>query len=244
MNTTMLAILCILLHGCVVKDITGDARIVIGCFGDSNTMTTGGSWCDNLSPLVSPYHWEVMNYGWPGATARNENPSGPPPCGGILAFGVPKCSLWWIQSALTGFPPPLNPYLAPMDVVLLAYGTNDIRNGVTMYGNSALQLIPPLIVHAYREDIAALPAGTLVLIALVPPFNPYAPSPPAPAWDPRWNQVVLATNQLIRQSWPANRIVDFYAVASVPGDYADLVHLNAGGQQKRAAAAYNALIHS
>jgi len=244
MKQAMLAILCILLHGCVVKDITGDERIVIGCFGDSNTMTTGGSWCDNLSPLVSPYHWEVMNYGWPGATARNENPSGPAPCGGVLAFGAPKCSLWWLQSALTGFPPPLNAYLAPVDVVFLAYGTNDIHNGVSAYGDKARRVIPQLIVQAYLDDIAALPAGTLVLVALIPPFNPYAPSPPAEPWDSRWNRVVQATNHLIQQTWPANRIVDFYAIASVPKDYSDLVHLNVGGQQKRAAAAYNALLNS
>src|SRR5207244_13068868 len=96
----------------------------------------------------------------------------------------------------------------------------------------------------YLDYIAGLPAVTLVLVALTPPFAPSAPSPPAEPWDSRWNPVVQATNRLIQQTWPANRIVDFYAITSVPKDYSDLVHLNVGGQQKRAAAAYNALLNS
>jgi lysophospholipase L1-like esterase len=242
MRIAMLAVFCLALVGCVVKDINGDGKTLLACYGDSNTIglpAAGPSWCDDLKQQVVLFNWQVTNYGWPGVSGVNENPSGQPPCGGLLPFGGPGCSLGWVEYAVSGGTPPFNPYLGAADVVMLAYGTNDVAVNVQQYGDAAITVLPPRLIQAYRDDIAALPTGTLVFVALIPPFYQY----PGRTWDPRWNQVVVAINTLIKATWPANRIIDLYS-GYVPADYSDNVHFVASGQQKRATAAYNALINS
>jgi lysophospholipase L1-like esterase len=116
------------------------------------------------------------------------------------------------------------------DVYILAYGTNDLR-----------RLSPAAVVAAYERVRDALRAeGRRVLVATTPPRFP--PAPPDPS--------IAELNALLRRRIPARDIVDFDSRATST-DYdadgqrllhRDGVHVNMRGQEKRAAAAREALV--
>src|SRR5262249_7966826 len=92
------------------------------------------------------------------------------------------------------------------DVVVLAFGTNDLRP-IRNKTAPPEQLVPTYQAHARKLGRGGVP---LVLIALPPP-----PVPPSPASDlPR----IDAANDLLRRTFPASGLLDF-ATGMVPADY-------------------------
>ncbi len=108
------------------------------------------------------------------------------------------------------------------DVVISAFGTNDL----------AQQIDPAEIVAAYfRQWRQSAAAGAEFFVALTPPATP--------ASDPA-NARVEELNELLRRSFPAERLIDFASGLS-PSDFVDAVHLAPSGQAQRARAAREAL---
>jgi lysophospholipase L1-like esterase len=173
----------------------GPVKIV--CVGDSNTMPAPAfeKWCAKLGRELGP-RFTTVDRSWWGTTAVDE--------------GTPYAGRYLVDGALE-----LDP-----DVVILAWGTNDLLHGIA----------PERIVAAYREHDGRIGArGATALVALTQPF---LPEPKAGL-----NERVRETNEAIRAAFPADRIVDF-AAGLVPEDYAPGgVHIFEGAQTKRAHAA-------
>ena len=108
------------------------------------------------------------------------------------------------------------------DVVLLAYGTNDL-----MRHTSPEQVVAATLGHVLR----AREEGVDAFVAL---------TPPAPQLGGDFGERVEALNALLRRAVHPDRILDFHSGFSA-ADFADTVHLDAGGQEKRARAAWAAL---
>jgi lysophospholipase L1-like esterase len=107
-------------------------------------------------------------------------------------------------------------------VVVLAFGTNDLR-----YGSS-----PRAVARRYQAlRRRAEAGGAVVYLALTPPVLP--PDPDAE----RIAREVTRLNLMLRETWPSSRLLDFHTGFG-PGDFeSDGVHVSDAGQRKRAAVA-------
>ena len=184
-----------------LRDRNGDGRMTLVCLGDSNTASVHGApmpWCERLHGLL-PADWSAVNRGLGGASA------------------VSRLSLLHAEAQLDYALENDSP-----DVVLLAYGTNDLLAGVEV-GE---------IVRAYElHEQRALEDGVEVFVALTPPLR---------APQSRLAGRVEALNEALRAAFRPDRIVDFFSGIE-PGDFLDDLHLGDSGQAKRARAAAEAL---
>jgi lysophospholipase L1-like esterase len=114
------------------------------------------------------------------------------------------------------------------DVVVLAFGTNDLRFSYSVDEVAA----------AYQDLAAeAEQAGAFVLIALTPPVAPWFPD--AGTLNPLYEIL----NARLSMDWPAGRLVDFATQVEPPGDYLeDGIHFTVAGHAKRALAAHERLL--
>jgi lysophospholipase L1-like esterase len=204
--------------GAAIPDIDGDGVTRIACVGDSNTQSTwqgevaGGfepdrGWCEQLEALLARPDWKTINAGL-GGTRAVQDPSIAPGWSGAvhLAYALDE--------------------LAP-DVVILAYGTNDL---------SRSHATPPEVVEALRSLHTACSArNVFAFIALTPPL---------PARDAAFNARVRELNALIREAFPPETVIDFWLNFEASDFFEDGIHLNASGQTKRARAAAAAIEHA
>ena len=187
-----------------VHDVDGDGRIVIACLGDSNTETRWPpphtpKWCE-FAAAERP-GWTFTNYAVGGATVTR-----------------PTDERSWIDPQLDAARG-----TDPLDAVVLAFGTNDVRTGRSTTD----------IVAAYRAAAARASAtGARVFVALTPPIYPP---------EPEHADAIAALNATLRRAFPADQIIDF-ATGMGAGDFEpDGLHPNRTGQFKRAQAALRTL---
>jgi lysophospholipase L1-like esterase len=178
---------------------------VVACLGDSNTHQPAQTgWCEILAQESEGSSLRFLNYGFPGAAAVP-----PPP-----RFPILDAS-YWLDRALA---------LAPPAVVILAYGTNDLR----------YEMSPQQVLEGYRElKQRAEKAGARVLIALTPPMAPKKTDKSAE---------VVQLNDLLRATFPPQDLVDFNTGFDVKTDLTpDGLHFTESGHRKRAEAVRRAL---
>jgi lysophospholipase L1-like esterase len=187
-----------------VRDRNGDGRVVVACLGDSNTETQWPAphtpkWCE-FAAAERP-RWTFTNHAVGGSTVTR-----------------PATARPWADTQLAETLAKDAP-----DVVILAFGTNDVRAGRPTAD----------VVAAYRAAVARIEAaGAVAFVALAPPIHPPEPDRTA---------ALAALNAALREAFPAARLVGFEA-GMARGDFeADGLHPNAAGQRKRAAAALRAL---
>jgi lysophospholipase L1-like esterase len=186
-------------------DRDGDGVTRVACLGDSNTFAhPGPGWCDLLG-TASP-HWVMSNRSWNGMSVIDFGET----YGGFVLAAAPH-----VDEVLT---------LDHPDVVILAFGTNDLRHGAT----------PQAIVEAYAQAKAKIErTGARCLIALTPPTQP--------PQSPTLNEPTRDLNARLRAAFPAD-IVDFWS-GMTPAEFKpDGLHVNEAGHAKRAAAAREALL--
>lgn len=185
-----------------IRDHDGDGRIAIVCVGDSNTYRDEGApatWCDRLPELLGPEHWSSTGRGMPGATATP----------GL----TPIDAMQQLAYALENDAP---------DVVILAFGTNDVARGVEA----------DAVVAAYEGLARRVHSrGALAFVALTPPTKPVSHER---------NDRIRALNAKLREAFGDERVIDFHGALG-PDDLADKAHLNAAGHAKAARAAAEAL---
>ncbi|MEW6270960.1 MAG: SGNH/GDSL hydrolase family protein [Thermodesulfobacteriota bacterium] len=190
---------------------------MIACLGDSNTDSNwqyvrpggfppGGGWCEQLGSLLGG-RATMVNLGAPGATAVWTKL---PPVAeqGIFFNGYDQ-----LEHALAA---------SCADVVLIAFGTNDVLPG---YGYDAAG-----IVAAHLDLVrSAHDAGMLAFVATAPRPLPV----PKRKFYSRSVEAVARFNELLRRALPPETILDFEA-RLVPEDSFDDLHMNLEGQRKRA----------
>ncbi len=210
-----------------VADGNGDGLVTVVCLGDSNTMFdhVGGqrrAWCEQLDDAIANPNWHVVNRSLLGMTA--------------VDLGRMLGELTMYVDAPTPHPVTIDATLRldRADVVVLAFGTNDLRAITNELAT------PEQLVAAYQAHERKLRAGgvPLVLIALTPPTVPPSPASDLPRID--------AANALLRRTFPADRLLDF-STGMVPADYGyrgehDGVHIGQSGQRKRMETAYRRLV--
>jgi lysophospholipase L1-like esterase len=186
-----------------IRDRDRDGRITVACLGDSNTRPSPAlprTWCERLLDHLPAERWRVINRGEGGATA--------------VEFGSLILAGEHLDYALEN---------DAVDVVILAYGTNDL-----LFAGAA----PKDVSYAYARLLErARAAGVEVFAALTPPVQPSAKD---------INPQILELNELLAELFPSARIIDFWSDMT-PEDYVDAVHLGESGQAKRARAARDAL---
>lgn len=178
----------------------------IACTGDSLTWTLANpTWVTMLRELVEDRDWAVQDSAMIGATITDQG----------LYYGstppVPFYGGWWIQRIVTSWHP---------DILIVAFGTNDVRIPGIRAMDIALRLV---------EQVIALDGqGVHAYVALIPPFFE-----PAPVSD---NALIDQTNMILAFAL-GSRMMDFHS-GFVREDFtADGVHLTPSGHQKRAAIA-------
>ena len=187
---------------CGDADRSFGGRRVVACLGDSNTHQPEQSgWCEMLDQQGGPLRF--LNYGFPG---------------GVVVPSAPRFPVldgaYWLDRALA---------LAPPSLVILAFGTNDLRSGKS----------PAEVVEGYRKlKQRSEQAGARVLIALTPPMKPKTIDK---------SPEVLELNELLRKAFPGET-VDFHTGFDLATDLTpDGIHFTEQGQRKRAAAVSAAL---
>jgi len=128
------------------------------------------------------------------------------------------CGRTMLRSGLTSASP---------DVVLIALGTNDIVS----FRKPPEATVDALL--ALRDQATA--ANADVYVATIPPA--YATYKDGSSPEPQ----IEATNALLAQRLPANRLMDFHSSLAKEDFAADGIHINRSGQEKLAAAADQAL---
>lgn len=179
-----------------IRDVARDGRIAVACLGDSNTHGAPGrprSWCERLQDRLigaSP-SWVTINRGQGGASA----------IGGSLRPARQQLTYTLENDA--------------PDVVILAYGTNDL-----LAGAQPQEVLVALMQHRQR----ARSTGAAVFIALTPPAWPASREVNGP---------IRELNELLRTTLLESRVIDFHT-GFEPGDFDDGVHLNDAGHDRRA----------
>jgi lysophospholipase L1-like esterase len=175
---------------------------VVACLGDSNThQPEQAGWCELLAQQDGSLRF--LNYGFPG---------------GVVVPSTPRFAVldgaYWLDRALA---------LAPPSLVIMAFGTNDLRSGKT----------PAEVVEGYRKlKQRSEQAGARVLIALTPPMKPKTIDKSAE---------VLELNELLREAFPGET-VDFFTGFDLATDLTpDGIHFTEAGHRKRAAAVSEAM---
>src|SRR6185369_15908978 len=119
------------------------------------------------------------------------------------------------------------------EAIVLAFGTNDITfdiNIAAYYGGTATPGWLQSTVDAYETLKATAEAtGAKVFIAYTPPRNE--------SLTTLANSLTMHLNNRIRHEFPRERIIDFHTPIVIPTDFLDGLHMNTGGQTKRAQAA-------
>jgi len=203
--------------GCRLGNVRRERWITVACLGDSNTeggslYAAGDGWCEQLERRLESPPWRTLNRGRSGATAcrtprRPESPSAPLDAEDML------------ERTLEQDRP---------DVVILAFGTNDVILGCDAEATLA----------AYRRMLARIALdGREGLVALVPPFLPPRPRRRRHPWDDR----IDALNERLRREFRSTQIVDFASGMERADYFADGVHIRPSGQLKRAEATRAAL---
>lgn len=204
------------------------------CNGDSNTQSnwqgpTTDGWCERLGVKLGT---STINRGVGGSGIVDS---------GLVYGAIPLYGGFYLTEELGEMDPffdigdgapsflgqPIHEPFPLVDVVIFAWGTNDIRDGYT-----AKQVIAAI--KKYRK--MAIAAGATVLVATTPPiFNTDGSLSSSEV-------SIKKLNSLIRGNFPS-KYVEFHD-GMVPGDYfADGVHLAVSGQEKRAQAAFDAITH-
>lgn len=183
----------------LVRDRNGDGLMTVYCLGDSNSdrnwQPRVAKWCD-LVAAERPT-WYVVNGSFMGTRATGD------------CF---NCGQARLAAALAAM---------PIDVVMIALGTNDMKEAPEVAVDALLRL---------RGQ--AQMAGAEVLIATIPPVL---------SGDGAKSDWVDRANALLTAQLPGNRLIDFSS-GMTREDYAfDGVHIMESGQRKRAAAALRAL---
>lgn len=212
-----------------VADLTGDGKVVIACLGDSNTGTLEGfggvtSWCTLLNNLVQPtLGWQTVNVGIPGGTVLHPGPDTPS-----------RSASTQLATALALPDPP--------DVVLLAFGTNDLP------ADSFANVIAAY--QAVKSEAESLSPPRRVAIALTPPqCVTLGDGQPNLINGQPANNVIASFNALLQSTFTGpDDLLDFFSPMVIGGgcggnDYMDCIHMNLSGQQKRAQTAQQRLTH-
>jgi lysophospholipase L1-like esterase len=191
-----------LLTGCL-RDADQNGKLWIGVAGDSNSQ--GASWWVNYATKTLARTW-VVN--------------------GDLIVREP---VGWInraqpgESCQDGFRQVDALLAAGADVLILAFGTNDLR---PLFAQT-----PRQVVDCYQA-LAAKADGRLVLVATTPPM--YG------SLNAALNPQIDALNQLVRATFP--RVVEFHDGFTVEMFSSDGVHLNETGWRLRTLRAVEALL--
>jgi len=189
---------------CVLDDWNGDGMLLVACGGDSNTTEFDKPrWCRMLQGLLDGV--TTVPVAWPGTRASND--SGNP--------RLPLAARVYLEGMLANWP-------NKPDVVVLAWGTNDIGSHE-----------PAEVVRAINNLVLWLRSkGIVPLVATVPR-----------RFDHRADldgRIATVNARLAARYGPC--LIDFTTIT--PPDrawYSDDRHLNAAGQARRAIAAYQAL---
>lgn len=208
-----------------VVDRNRDGRIVIACLGDSNTASgwqqdkDGGfppeeGWCEQVLARLNDPRVSIVNRGVGGATAS------PHPLEGRREQRVFFSGDEQLDSALED---------APIDVAMMAYGTNDVL--------PALNGDPASIVDHYnRLWRRERSHGLLAFVAITPPVLVHQRTGKLRR-DP---ERIAETNERIAEIFPRRFTLPFDA-GMTEADFMDDLHMNARGQSKRADAAIERL---
>ncbi len=208
-----------------ILDRNHDGQITIACLGDSNTSSiwqhaapggfpSGEGWCEILGQLLAGLPVRMINRGLGAATVS--------PRDGV---GLPGANLFFsgydqLDSVLVG---------EGVDVVLFAFGTNDVlpeNNGD-----------PSSIVDHYnRLARRAKSSGALPVVALTPAVGLH----PKSGKTRRSLAAITETNERITEMFPARHTVGFDVVFDA-AEFLDDLHLNGAGQKRRARTALRAL---
>ncbi len=209
-----------------VVDRNRDGRIVIACLGDSNTASgwqqekDGGfppeqGWCEQVLARLDDPRVSIVNRGVGGATAS------PHPLDGQSD----------LHHAFFGGDEQLDAALedAPLDVAMMAFGTNDVLP--TLNGD------PESIVDHYnRLWRRERSRGLLAFVAITPPVFVHEKTGELRR-DP---ERIAETNARIAEIFPRRFRLPF-DVDMTEADFMDDLHMNARGQAKRADAAIERL---
>jgi lysophospholipase L1-like esterase len=180
------------------------------CLGDSNTSAGWPApedirWCEMLGEFPELAGTRIDNLARGGAELRREETA------------WPNADLQLDMARALGRP----------DVIVLAFGTNDIRTGRS----------PRAVAHGYAAlTRRAEAAGAIVYTALTPPVH--WPLPDAE----KTNAKVDELNALLRASVAPGRLLDFHTGFTAEYFDRDGLHVNAEGQRKRALVARAALL--
>ncbi len=196
-----------------LTDINNDGFVTVSCLGDSNTA--GTSWCSQLDGMFTQDSWRTINHGVGFATGFEVEGSWPD------AFEQ-------MPIALAEDDP---------EAIILAFGTNDITFDINIaqsFGTTATPGWLQSTVDAYETLKATAEAtGAKVFIAFTPPRNESVGT--------LANSLTMHLNNRIRHEFPRERIIDFHTPIVIPTDFLDGLHMNTGGQTKRAQAALHEL---
>lgn len=206
-----LVLVLVVLAGCI-HDVDGDGVIRVGIAGDSNSTpgwTGFPMWGELLDGQQVPARHGGRAYLAPVVTVT------------VAAGGATACDhsdvIRWSYGP--GQVAALLAHEPPVDVVIAAFGTNDIGQSGTA----------PAAVVACLELLEALvPASVLFLPATAPPRT-----------DGLHADALAELNARIRARWAA--VVDF-DTAVPPALFRDAVHLDAPGQAQRMQRARAALV--
>lgn len=209
-----------------VVDRNRDGRIVIACLGDSNTASgwqeekAGGfppeqGWCEQVRARLNDPRVAIVNRGVGGATVS------PHPLDGQSD----------LHHAFFGGDEQLDAALgdAPLDVAMMAFGTNDVLP--TLNGDPA-----SIVDHYNRLWRRERSYGLLAFVAITPPVFVHERTGEMRR-DP---ERIAETNARIAETFPRRFTLPF-DVDMTEADFMDDLHMNARGQAKRADAAIERL---
>lgn len=182
------------------RDVDGDGVYRLGCVGDSNTSLLAGftKWCEIIRNTLSDPDFAVINVAENGATVN-------------LNLRFTSDATMQMADVLQRSP----------DVLILAFGTNDIFQGRT----------PQQIHDRYVEQQAAADAaGVPLFVATTPPI----------IGCPNCVSRIAAGNDLLRTTF-AGRVIEFHTGFAAEHFIQDGYHCNDLGQQLRAERALQVL---
>ena len=193
-----------------------NGRRTLVCLGDSNTAAEP-SWCDMLQVLLPSAKWRIVNRGqrlaltsYPGDLPRNGRSQ--------------------LLASLAADTP---------DVVVMAFGTNDLMLGSLVADGLGLPggpEIEPVVQNYLGLRRIARAAGVRSFVASTPPLATQNKPRYAPV-----NALVVRLNGRLREAIPPEELIDFDSPMNPLSDYKDAVHFNVEGQAKRAVAACGVL---
>jgi lysophospholipase L1-like esterase len=192
---------------CRTWDVNGDGKIQLAILGDSNSFAAvQDTWSVKLARALrdaQPGRWDVHQYARLGARITDDPK--------IERLG----GAYQVDQALAA--------KMPVEVALLAFGTNDYLHGVT----------PEAVIEAYGMAIMRFEAvGAYVLLATTPP-----------CWTSKCDRAKIdEMNALMRGVWPHRTMVDFSSWVTRDDLGEDGLHFLPAGHTKRSDAALKVLL--